>query len=90
VQNCLKKFKVVGIIDRDYSYGSPYSGGILYNEFRSALYDLPTCPKVHGFICGLGGREVTIGGVTEMMDMMLETAKSGKVDRQVAWIGVRE
>ncbi len=90
VQNCLKKFKVVGIVDRDYSYGSPYSGGILYNEFRSALYDLPTRPKLHGFICGLGGREVTIDGVTEMMDMMLETAKSGKVDRKVAWIGVRE
>ncbi len=90
VQDCLKKFKVVGIIDRDYSYGSPYSGGILYNEFRSALYDLPNRPKVHGFICGLGGREVTINGVTEMIDMMLETAKSNKVDREVAWIGVRE
>jgi len=90
VQDCLKKFKVVGIIDRDYSYGSPYSGGILYNEFRSALYDLPTRPKVYGFICGLGGREVTIDGVTEMINMMLETAKSNKVDREVAWIGVRE
>lgn len=90
VQDCLKKFKVVGIIDRDYSYGSPYSGGILYNEFRSALYDLPTRPKVYGFICGLGGREVTIDGVTEMINMMLETAKSNKVDREVVWIGVRE
>ena len=90
VQDCLKKFKVVGLIDRDYSYGSPYSGGILYNEFRSALYDLPTRPKVYGFICGLGGREVTIDGVTEMINMMLETAKSNKVDREVVWIGVRE
>ena len=90
VQKCLNKFKVVGVIDRDYSYGSPNSGGILYNEFRSALYDLPTRPKLHGFICGLGGREVTINGVTEMINMMLETAKSNKVDREVAWIGVRE
>ncbi|MEE9568779.1 MAG: pyruvate ferredoxin oxidoreductase [Candidatus Binatia bacterium] len=89
IQEALKKFKVVGVIDRDYSYGSPYSGGILYNEFRSALYDLPTRPSVLNFIVGLGGREVTIDGITEMVDSMLNTAKSGKVDQHVSWIGVR-
>jgi pyruvate ferredoxin oxidoreductase alpha subunit len=89
IQDSLKKFKVVGVIDRDYSYGSPHSGGVLYNEFRSALYDLTQRPLVQNFICGLGGREVTIDGITEMVDIMLKTAKVGKVDQHVSWIGVR-
>ncbi len=90
IQQSLKRFKAVGIIDRDYSYGSPYSGGVLYNEMRSALYGLPTRPLVHGFICGLGGREVTIEGVTEMGETLLKTAQSGKIEKEVTWIGVRE
>jgi len=90
IQQSLKRFKAVGVIDRDYSFGSPYSGGVLYTEIRSALYDLPNRPLLHGFICGLGGREVTIEGVTEMSETLLKSAKSGKLEKQVAWIGVRE
>ncbi|MFQ5902920.1 MAG: pyruvate ferredoxin oxidoreductase [Candidatus Binatia bacterium] len=90
IQQALKRFKAVGVVDRDYSFGSPYSGGVLYTEIRSALYEMPTRPLLHGFICGLGGREVTIEGVTEMSEILLKTAKSGKIDKQVVWIGVRE
>src|SRR3954468_3498009 len=37
----LGRFKGVGIIDRDYSYGSPHHGGVLFTEFRAAFYDSP-------------------------------------------------
>jgi pyruvate ferredoxin oxidoreductase alpha subunit len=90
VQDSLKRFKVVGVVDRDYSFGSPHSGGVLYNEIRSALYDVESRPQIRGFICGLGGREVTLDGVTEMVDKLFETAGSGKIDKQITWIGVRE
>ncbi|MFQ5681703.1 MAG: pyruvate ferredoxin oxidoreductase [Candidatus Binatia bacterium] len=90
IQQSLKKFKAVGVIDRDYSFGSPNSGGILYTEIRSALYELPSRPLLQGFITGLGGREVTIEGITEMGETLLKAAQSGKLEKQVAWIGVRE
>jgi pyruvate ferredoxin oxidoreductase alpha subunit len=89
IQEALGKAKAVGVIDRDYSFGSPNYGGVLYNEVRSALYDLPRRPAVVSFISGLGGREVTLDSVTEMSEILLKTAKTGRVDQPNYWIGVR-
>ena len=61
----------------------------LYNEVRSALYDLDQRPKVAGFICGLGGREVTLDNVTEMSEILLKTARTGRLEQPNYWIGVR-
>src|SRR5438093_12207423 len=63
----LSRFKAVGIIDRDYSFGSPYYGGVLYNEVRSALYSLQNRPTIVGFIAGLGGREIEQPMATEIV-----------------------
>jgi pyruvate ferredoxin oxidoreductase alpha subunit len=71
VQEALGRAKAVGVVDRDYSFGSPNHGAVLYNEVRSALYDLPKRPNVISFICGLGGREVTLDSVTEMSEILL-------------------
>jgi pyruvate ferredoxin oxidoreductase alpha subunit len=90
IQAILPRYKAIGIIDRDYSFGSPYYGGVLYNEIRSALYSCDTRPPVVGFIAGLGGREVTIDDGVKMADMVYEAAESGKMDQPVHWIGVRE
>jgi pyruvate ferredoxin oxidoreductase alpha subunit len=89
VQDALRRAKAVGVIDRDYSFGSPNYGAVLYNEVRSALYDLPQRPHVISFICGLGGREVTLDSVTEMSEILLKAAKTGRVDQPNYWIGVR-
>jgi pyruvate ferredoxin oxidoreductase alpha subunit len=89
VQDALRGAKAVGVIDRDYSFGSPNYGAVLYNELRSALYDLPQRPHVISFICGLGGREVTLDSVTEMSEILLKAAKTGRVDQPNYWIGVR-
>ena len=89
VQEALGRAKAVGVVDRDYSFGSPNYGAVLYNEVRSALYDLPKRPNVISFICGLGGREVTLDSVTEMSEILLKVAKTGKVEQPNYWIGVR-
>jgi pyruvate ferredoxin oxidoreductase alpha subunit len=89
VQEALGNAKAVGVIDRDYSFGSPNHGAVLYNEVRSALYDLPKRPHVISFVCGLGGREVTLDSVTEMSEILLKVAKTGKVEQPNYWIGVR-
>jgi len=85
----LSRFKAVGVVDRDYSFGSPNDGGVLYNEIRSALYGAATRPPILGFICGLGGREVTIPDVIEMVETTAKAAKTGRIDKPTTWVGVR-
>jgi pyruvate ferredoxin oxidoreductase alpha subunit len=85
----LSGYKGLGIIDRDYSFGSPYHGGTLFGEFRSALYDSPKRPAMVNFIAGLGGREVTVENGQEMFGL-LQAGAAGDLKTNVHWIGVRE
>jgi pyruvate ferredoxin oxidoreductase alpha subunit len=87
---CLRRFKAIGVVDRDYSLGSPYLSGVVATEIRTALYP-GTGPKppVLGFICGLGGREVLVPDIEKMMDFVSQAA-SGKSVPLTQWIGLRE
>jgi pyruvate ferredoxin oxidoreductase alpha subunit len=85
----LGRFKAVGVIDRDFSLGSPYLSGVLATEVRTALYPTAKRPAVIGFICGLGGREVTLPDVHKMADSIYQAAE-GKSQPLTQWIGVRE
>jgi pyruvate ferredoxin oxidoreductase alpha subunit len=85
----LGRFKAIGVIDRDFSLGSPYLSGVLATEVRTALYPTPKRPPVIGFICGLGGREVTLPDVHKMSDSIYQAAE-GKSQPLTQWIGVRE
>jgi len=78
------------VIDRDYSFGSPYMSGVLTNDVRTALYSAPG-PKlpVLGFIAGLGGREVTVPDVEKVTEFVYEAA-AGKKQPLTRWIGLRE
>jgi pyruvate ferredoxin oxidoreductase alpha subunit len=86
----LGRFSAVGVVDRDYSFGSPYLGGVLAGEVRHALYPSPgRRPPVLGFICGLGGREVTVPDVEKMANSVYQAAE-GKSVPLTQWIGLRE
>jgi len=91
IRSSLGRFKAIGVVDRDYSFGSPHFGGVLFAEIRSALY--PTAgtmpPHVLGFTCGLGGREVTLKDIKEMSEILLKVSQTGKVEQPTYWIGVR-
>src|ERR687888_1187532 len=69
----VSRFKAVGVIDRDFSLGSPYSSGVLATEVRAALAESAVRPRVLGFICGLGGREVTLPDVRKMTESVYAT-----------------
>jgi pyruvate/2-oxoacid:ferredoxin oxidoreductase alpha subunit len=86
---CLSRFKAVGVIDRDFSLGSPYHSGVLATEVRTALYPSAKRPPAIGFICGLGGREVTVPDVEKMTGIVYGAAE-GKPAPLTNWIGVRE
>jgi pyruvate ferredoxin oxidoreductase alpha subunit len=86
----LSRFSAVGVIDRDYSFGSPYMSGVLTTEVRSALYASPhKKPPVLDFICGLGGREVTVPNLQKITDSVYQAA-AGKSQPLTQWIGLRE
>lgn len=89
IAKCLERFKAVGVIDRDFSFGSPDLSGVVATEVRSAMYsNASTRPPVLGFICGLGGREVTVPDVLEMAEKVSDAAK-GKSQPLTQWIGLR-
>ena len=90
IRQVLSQCKAVGVIDRDYSYGSPSFGGVLFHELRSALYPLERRPHVLNFIAGLGGREVLVRDVDHIVDIVQQAVDTGTVDQETTWIGVRE
>jgi len=89
IAKCLERFKAIGVIDRDFSFGSPDLSGVVATEVRSAMYTgSATRPPVLDFICGLGGREVTVPDVELMAEIVFESAK-GIVQPLTQWIGLR-
>jgi pyruvate ferredoxin oxidoreductase alpha subunit len=86
---CLGRFKAVGVLDRDFSLGSPYHSGVLATEIRAAMYPTVKRPPIVGFIGGLGGREVLLPDVNKMADIVYQAAE-GKAQPLTQWIGVRE
>ncbi len=90
VQQALGSAKAVAVIDRDYSYGSPSFGGVLFHELRSALYPLNERPLMLNFIAGLGGREVKVRDIDEMVETSQKAIDTGKIEQETTWIAVRE
>jgi pyruvate ferredoxin oxidoreductase alpha subunit len=86
----LSKAGAIGVIDRDYSFGSPFASGVVANEIRASLYNADRRPPLLSFISGLGGREVTLEDVSKATDMCYSAANSGKSDATTHWLGVRE
>src|SRR5262249_4186276 len=78
LRESLKRFKAVGVIDRDFAHGSSDDGGILLHEVRSALYPLSQRPTIVNFIGGLGGRDIAIADCQQMFDIA-ERAGRGEV-----------
>jgi len=90
LQEILTKCKAVCVIDRDYSYGAPSFGGVLFTDLRSALYPMEKRPHMLNFIAGLGGREVHVNDVNEMVDITQKAIDTGKIEKETTWIGVRD
>ncbi|MDH4247923.1 MAG: pyruvate ferredoxin oxidoreductase [Deltaproteobacteria bacterium] len=91
LQAALAGVRAVGVIDRDYGYGSAFHAGVLANDLRSALYPLERRPKILSFIAGLGGREVSSENVMDIVTRVFRAGEGkGSGDQETTWIGVRE
>ncbi len=79
--------KVVGVMDRSASFGG--FGGPLFTEIRSALYGMPDAPAVHGWLYGLGGRDLDLNLAGELIESLAGIAAGKEMD-QVNLLGVRQ
>ncbi len=52
------------VLDRNYS---PGMGGIVHQELKAALYDLPQAPALHGFLAGVGGVNVSSQKIQQLV-----------------------
>ena len=80
-----KKYKAIGVIDRNTSCGSA-SGGIVGMEMGKALYSLDDKPLLLDFHVGLAGSDVTIRQIKYIANKVLEACEKGKVEKEVDWV----
>jgi pyruvate ferredoxin oxidoreductase alpha subunit len=79
----------VAVLDRNIS---PGHSGIFAEETRAALYDLPAGkrPRIHGYIVGLGGRDVTPATILDCIARTRAAARpEAELEREDVWVGVK-
>ncbi len=87
IRDALGNLKVIGVFDRYESFSG--TGGALFHEVRSALYDLPTRPRIQGITYGIGGRDITVDEIRDCF-LTLEAARKGADLPVNRYLGVRE
>ena len=83
----LSHVKAVAVMDKCEGFSA--SGGPLFAEVRSALYDLQTRPQAINYVYGLGGRDVKVEDIAFVFDQLDEVA-AGNVGQTYRFLGVRE
>jgi len=65
VRNALAGIPSILVLDRNFS---PGIGGVLHQEVRSALYGVENAPRLHGYLAGVGGINVSPGKIEEFVN----------------------
>lgn len=88
----LSKYKVVGVVETNNSFGISRGAGVLTAEVAASLYDLPESkrPLLVSFMAGLGGEAIRLNDFYYMARKLVEAADSKKIEKPVYWIGFEE
>ena len=81
--------KTVAVLDRSNTFAGK-TGGPIYVELRSALYDQVKKPQIMNYVYGLGGRDLSVDLAAKAMNELGEAAKSGVIRQAVDYLGLRE
>ncbi|MGD0805015.1 MAG: transketolase C-terminal domain-containing protein [Candidatus Bathyarchaeia archaeon] len=79
---------VLGVMEKAYSIGGP--GAPLYEEVKTALYDIPRRPLVADYINGLGGKDTSPDMIRDVFKSLQRIKEKGTVTEPVTYVGVRE
>ena len=88
LQNALKNTKAIAVMDKSMSFGG--HGGAVFHEVRHALYDVQMQPPIVNYIYGLGGRDTNPVVFRTIFDDLLRIVRTGRVEKQITYFGVRE
>jgi len=88
LRSALRNVKVLAVMDKSMSFGG--DGGAVYHEVRHVLYDAETHPVIVNYIYGLGGRDYSPRELHQVYEDLLQISKSGHVEKQVSYLGLRE
>jgi pyruvate ferredoxin oxidoreductase alpha subunit len=77
ITRALVRAKEVLVLDRAFS---PGSGGVLATEIRAAFQGMERAPEIKGHIVGLGGREISVETIT---NIIRDKGTTGREDRFV-------
>ena len=84
----LKNVPVIGVMDRSHGFAS--EGGPVFSELRAAMYHSDVKPIITNYVYGLGGRDIDLHMIEQAYRELLEIKETGKVERYVNYLGVRE
>jgi pyruvate/2-oxoacid:ferredoxin oxidoreductase alpha subunit len=84
VREVLGRVKKAAVVDRNCSYGAH---GIFYQEVKSAAFGRDGMPPIHGYIAGLGGRDIMVDSFKEVAAHALA---NDRADEEIVWIGVKK
>jgi oxalate oxidoreductase subunit alpha len=90
VMQSLSKFKAVGVVETNSSFGISRGGGILGPEVAASLYDVRDRPLLISFMAGLGGEPITLEDFQFMAKKLDGAVKSGETEKFVYWLGFDE
>lgn len=88
IVSALSNIKAITVLDRSTSMST--MGGPVFIELRSALYDNPVHPLMVNYIYGLGGRDIFPRDIVEVGQKLEDIKRTGKIEKMIDYIGVRE
>ena len=88
LRNALKNVQAIVVMDKSMSPGG--LGGAVFSEIRNALYTMEKHPMIMSYIFGLGGRDTSPAGLRKIFDELIRTVKTGHVEKEVHYFGLRE
>ena len=88
--DALRHLKALAVMDRSISFGAMQNAGPLFLEFVAALalhgVQMPTTDYVYG----LGGRDILPSEIESVFKDTLRVAETGKAEKLVSYLSVRE
>ncbi len=92
IAEALSRYKVVGVIETNNSFGVAREAGVFTPEVAATLYSLPENkrPLLISFMAGLGGEAIRLKDFYFMAKKLMNTAQRKKIEKPVYWIGFEE
>lgn len=86
----LRHLKAVAVMDRSIAFGYLNNAGPLFIELTAALALNGVHIPVVNYIFGLGGRDIKPSEIESVYRDLLQVAETGRVERLVTYLSVRE